>query len=278
MAETMNNFLYDQVIPQLPKKWMSHFVGKLAHLSLPSQLNQPLIKAFAQHYNIDLSEIEKPIEDYQTLGEFFSRRLKPGARPIFGEVIHPCDGVLIESGKIHEELLIQAKGKSYSLSEFLPDNPWAQDFKEGSFFTYYLAPHNYHRVHSPVSGEVRWTTVVPGELWPVNSWSVKNVKDLYAINERVITGLETEKGKVILVMVGATNVGSMSFSFDPNIKTNNPRKKEVVHRQYDSGRFLKVGDEFGAFHLGSTVVAIYEKSWDLSHIERTAVLMGQKLL
>lgn len=278
MAETMNNFLYDQVIPQLPKKWMSHFVGKLAHLSLPSQLNQPLIKAFAQHYNIDLSEIEKPIEDYQTLGEFFSRRLKPGARPIFGEVIHPCDGVLIESGKIHEELLIQAKGKSYSLSEFLPDNPWAQDFKEGSFFTYYLAPHNYHRVHSPVSGEVRWTTVVPGELWPVNSWSVKNVKDLYAINERVITGLETEKGRVILVMVGATNVGSMSFTFDPNIKTNNPRKKEVVRRQYDSGRFLKVGDEFGAFHLGSTVVAIYEKSWDLSHIERTAVLMGQKLL
>ncbi len=278
MAETMNNFLYDQVIPQLPKKWMSHFVGRMAHLKIPQQVNRQLVKSFAKHYAIDLSEIEKPIEDYKTLGEFFSRALKSGARPIQGEVVHPCDGHLIESGKIHEELLIQAKGKSYSLQEFLPENPWAEEFKQGTFFTYYLAPHNYHRVHSPVTGRVCWSTLVPGELWPVNSWSVKNIKDLYAINERVVTGIETDNGKMILVMVGATNVGSMTFSFDPNIKTNDPRKKERVHRQYDEGRPLNVGDEFGTFHLGSTVVAIYDSQWGLAFRERTAVKMGEKLL
>ncbi len=278
MAETVNNFLYDQVVPQLPKKWLSHVVGKLAHLKIPQQVNRQLIRSFANHYNIDLSEIEKPLEDYKTLGEFFSRALKADARPIQGEVVHPCDSVLIESGRIHDELLIQAKGKSYRLSEFLPDNPWEQEFKKGSFFTYYLAPHNYHRVHSPVTGEVKWTTVVPGELWPVNSWSVKNVNDLYAINERVVTGIETERGKVILVMVGATNVGSMSFSFDPNIQTNNPRKKERVHREYAQGRPLQVGDEFGVFHLGSTVVAIYDSHWNLGHRQREAVRMGEKLL
>ncbi len=277
MAATLNNFLYSQVIPQLPKKWMSHCVGRLAHLNIPQRLNKPLIRAFASHYNINLLEIEKPLEDYKTLGEFFSRKLKSGARPIHGEVVHPCDGQLIESGRVHKELLIQAKGKAYKMEEFLPDNPWADDFKEGSFFTYYLAPHNYHRVHSPVTGEVKWTTVVPGELWPVNSWSVKNVNDLYAVNERVVTGMETPKGKVIMVMVGATNVGSMSFSFDPNIQTNNPGKKEVVHRQYDHGRNLSVGDEFGIFHLGSTVVVIYDDNWDFHHKERTAVLMGQRL-
>ncbi len=278
MAETMNNFLYDQVLPQLPKKWMSHLVGKMAHLKVPQAVNQKMVRSFAKHYNIDLSEIEKPIEDYRTLGDFFSRRLKSGARPILGEVIHPCDGHLIESGKIHDELLIQAKGKFYRVPEFLPENPWHEEFKEGTFFTYYLAPHNYHRVHSPVTGKVCWTTVIPGELWPVNSWSVKNVKDLYAINERVVTGIETEQGKMILVMVGATNVGSMSFTFDPNIKTNNPRKNERVHRQYDLGRPLKVGDEFGTFHLGSTVVAIYDSQWELGYHDRAAVQMGQKLL
>lgn len=277
MAKTLNNFLYDRVMPQLPKKWMSHFVGKAAHLKMPQPLNQPLIQAFAKHYEINLEEIEKPLDDYATLGEFFSRKLKPEARPIQGDLIHPADSQLIESGKIHDDLLIQAKGKSYKLEEFLPDNPWAEDFKEGSFFTYYLAPHNYHRVHSPVTGEVKWSVLVPGELWPVNSWSVKNVDGLYAINERVIAGIETEHGKMILVMVGATNVGSMSVTFDPNIKTNDPRKKETVFRKYDTGRPLEVGEEFGTFHLGSTVVAIYDKNFDLCHQARAAVQVGQKL-
>ena len=94
----------------------------------------------------------------------------------------------------------------------------------------------------------------------------------------MVTGIETVRGKMILVMVGATNVGSMSFAFDQNIKTNNPRKKEVVYREYDNGRPLIVGNEFGTFHLGSTVVAIYEEKWGLGHIKRTAVEMGQKLL
>jgi phosphatidylserine decarboxylase len=278
MAEIVNHFLYDQVMPQLPKKWLSHFVGKAAHWRLPRALNQKLIRQFATHFQIDLDEIEKPLEDYRTLGEFFSRRLKPGVRPILGDVVHPCDSLLIASGRIHQELLIQAKGKSYKLHEFLPDNPWAEAFKEGSFFTYYLAPHNYHRVHAPVTGRVCWTTVVPGELWPVNAWSVKNVQDLYAINERVITGLETDRGRMILVMVGATNVGSMSLSFDPNITTNNPRKTARVHREYDQGRPLQVGDEFGVFHLGSTVVALYDSQWSLPAFDRQAVRMGQKLL
>lgn len=275
-SASISNWLYDQVMPQLPKKWMSHYLGALAHLQIPAKLNKKVIKAFAKHYEIDLSESEKPIDDYQSLGEFFSRRLKEGARPILGDPIHPCDGALIESGKVHKDLLIQAKGKSYSVNEFLPDNPWPDSFKEGSFFTYYLAPHNYHRVHSPVAGQVKWSTVVPGELWPVNSWSVRNIPELYASNERVITGIETEKGFVIVVMVGATNVGSMTMSYDQNIKTNLRHKKERVHRVYDEGRNLNVGDELGTFNLGSTVVVLYDEKWGFDHKDRVAVKMGER--
>ncbi len=278
MSSAMNDWLYDQVIPQLPKKWMSHYVGKAAHLNLPSAVRKRMIKKFARLYKIDLSEIEKPIEDYSSLGEFFSRRLKPNARPIESDLVAPCDGLLIESGKVHSELLIQAKGKLYSLDDFLPDNPWSSDFKQGSFFTFYLAPHNYHRVHSPVKGHIKWSTVVPGELWPVNKWSVKNIKNLYAQNERVISGIETEKGRVILVMVGATNVGSMSFTFDPNIRTNLVKKTEVVHRSYNDGREVEVGEEFGTFHLGSTVVCLFDENWGLCHQKRRKVKMGQKLI
>lgn len=271
-----NQFFFDQVVSQLPKKWMSHQLGAAAHLRVPARLNKKLIRLFAKHYNIELEEIEKPLEEYSSLGEFFSRRLKPDARPIQGEVVHPCDSVLIESGLINGDVLIQAKGKSFELGDFLPGSPWVSDFQDGSFFTYYLAPHNYHRVHSPVTGDVEWSTVVPGQLWPVNSWSVKNVDGLYAINERVATGIQTARGKVIVVMVGATNVGSISMAYDPNIKTNTPGKKEVVHRAYPEPRRLQAGDELGTFHLGSTAVVLFEPGFGFKHRERQDVLMGQK--
>ena len=159
----------------------------------------------------------------------------------------------------------------------MPENPWDNDFSEGTFFTYYLAPHYYHRVHSPVTGAIEWSTLIPGELWPVNSWSVKNIDGLYAINERVAAGIQSPRGKVIVVMVGATNVGSMSFSFDPNIQTNQRHKNEVIHRSYSEPRAMQAGDEFGAFHLGSTVVVLYDKNWNLGYQERASVLMGQRL-
>lgn len=277
-ALSVNNLLYDQVIPQLPKKWMSHALGAMAHWRLPQGVSQKLIASFASYYGIDLNEIEKPVSEYRTLGEFFSRALKEGMRPIQGEIVHPCDSVLIQSGRVYEDSLIQAKGKSFSLDKFIPDNPWSGDFREGSFFTYYLAPHNYHRVHSPITGKIKWSTVLPGELWPVNSWSVRNIDGLYAVNERVATGIETDRGRVIMVMVGATNVGRMSFTFDPNISTNRPGKKEKVHRAYSEGRDIAVGEEFGTFHLGSTVVVLYSKSFDFHHQGRKAVLMGQRFL
>lgn len=260
----------------LPKKWLSHALGSLAQWKTPQVLNQKMIRKFADHYKINVDEAEKPISEYPSLADFFARRLKEGVRPIEGDLIHPCDGLLLESGQIATDRMIQAKGRTYSLGELIPNNPWNEEFMDGSFFTYYLAPHNYHRVHFPITSEVRWSCLIPGELWPVNAWSVQNIEGLYAVNERVATGLQAPQGRAILVMVGATNVGAMSFAFDPNIHTNTPGKKEVVFRQYSNDRRYQVGDEFGAFHLGSTVVLLFDKSWGFGHKTRKNVLMGEK--
>lgn len=272
----LNDLFYEQILAQLPKRWMSHALGAAAHIHVPRKFNKSLIRSFAKLYQINLGEMDKPVEEYKSLGEFFSRSLKPEVRPIEGELIHPCDGTLIESGLIHNDVLIQAKSKYYKLRQFVPENPWTEDFQEGSFFTYYLSPQDYHRVHSPLAGDIRWSTLVPGELWPVNSWSVNNIDGLYTVNERVAAGIETDVGKVIVVMVGATNVGRMSFTFDPNIQTNKRNKKSVVHRRYNESRKIQVGDEFGVFHLGSTVVVLFDKNWPFNHITRQKVLMGQK--
>ena len=220
----------------------------MAHLNGPSWVHQKLIKAFASYYRIDLDEAEKPIGQYRSLGEFFSRRLKSGARPLQGSLVHPCDGVLVESGRIHDQILIQAKGKSYRLSQLTPKNPWMENFNGGSFFTYYLAPHNYHRVHSPVQCKVKWSTHIPGDLWPVNGWSIKNVDGLYTVNERVVTGLECDQGQVVLIMVGATNVGSISVGFDPGIRTN-MEEREIIQRTYKKEKSLNLEKSLGFFIL-----------------------------
>lgn len=269
--------IYDQVLPQLPKKWLSHYLGAAVHQPLPRALSQAAIKAYVKMYNINLEEIEKPLSEYKTLGEFFSRALKDGARPIQGDLVHPCDGRLIQRGSIHDGTLIQAKGKIYKLDDFIPDNPWAGDFEQGQFLTYYLAPFNYHRVHSPFETQVSWAQVIPGELWPVNSWSVKRIEGLYAINERVAVGLQSDKGRAILVMVGATNVGSMSFSFDDSIRTNQRPRIEKYLRTYRDPQALKAGEELGTFHMGSTVVLLLDSHFSANSQNKGPVEMGQPL-
>ncbi|NQZ19930.1 MAG: phosphatidylserine decarboxylase, partial [Bdellovibrionales bacterium] len=120
------DLFYDQVMPQLPKKWISHFVGAAAHTKVPGLINQKIIKSFAKYYKINVNEAEKPLSEYKSLGDFFSRAHKEGARPVQDELVHPCDGVLIQSGAVHDDLLIQAKGKSFNLNEFVLVNPWEE--------------------------------------------------------------------------------------------------------------------------------------------------------
>ena len=267
--------LVGQMIPQLPKKWMSHYLGKMAHKQPPPWLRRKMIQSFVNYYGIKVEEAEKPLEEYTSLGDFFARRLKPGLRPIKGPLVHPCDSRIIQSGVIHNQTLIQAKGKKFTVEELVPMNPWNEQFEGGLFSTYYLSPQDYHRVHMPVKAKIRWVSVIPGELWPVNSWSVKNIDGLYAINERVAIGMESEKGFVIVVLVGATNVGKISVSFDRDIKTNQRKTTDPFHRTYTQPHCLEAGDELGCFHLGSSVVALYDQGFDLSPMRKKKVKIGQ---
>src|SRR5690606_21741857 len=125
----------------------------------------------------------------------------------------------------------------------------------GGYLTYYLCPTDYHRVHSPVSGQLLHALHVPGTLWPVNAMSVQQTEELFLVNERLVMELKTPQGPVFVVMVGATNVGQMSASFDPKIVTN--RRVLAGRKDYDPPISIKVGEELGIFHMGSTVVVLY---------------------
>jgi phosphatidylserine decarboxylase len=279
----MKNYLFDLMMPLLPKNDLSHWVGRMVHHPLPKPLARKSVEWFAKAYSINMNEAELPLSEYKTIGELFTRRLKPGVRPIGSGVLHPADSVMTEAGRIENQTLLQAKGRSYALGELLAGGHHLGDFEGGGYATYYLCPTDYHRVHSPVDGEIIWSCHVPGELWPVNEWSVHAVPHLFTVNERIVTLIQTPKGKVALVMVAATNVGNMTMSFDSGISTRVRKPpRQPRDRRYEPAIPIHRGDEIGIFHMGSTVIMVYEKgvigAFDFTQVKGQNVRMGETLI
>lgn len=248
-----------QILKILPKNLLSRAIGELAQLEQPELVAQSARDWFIRRYNINLDEAEKPLSEYPSIAKLFIRRLKPGVRPIGTGLVHPCDAKLTCAEIIERDQLLQAKGRFYSLNKLLADDQALSVYEGGVHLVYYLCPTDYHRVHAPVDAEITKITHVPGALWPVNEWSVHNIPELFAVNERLIFHLQTTFGPAALVMVGATNVGQMSVSFDPDIVTNQRGLSEQAPlvKTYAKPFVIKKGDELGVFHMGSTVVMIY---------------------
>lgn len=258
MLRDMKNRLLDFLMPILPKNDLSHWVGRLVHQPLPGALGRKSVELFKDFYHIDMNEAELPLEQYRTIGELFTRKLKEGARPIGKAPVHPADSVIAECGLIEDGQILQAKGKVFSVAELLTDPRVSAEFVGGCFVTYYLCPTDYHRVHSPVSGEIDWLCHVPGEMWPVNGWSVNKIDRLYARNERICTRIQTSVGPVAVVMVAATNVGNMSLAFDSSVRSQiRLDERSITVKNYLPKKKITTGDEFGVFHMGSTVVVLF---------------------
>jgi len=252
----------------LPKNTLSRAVGAACRVSAPRPVVRAAIRAFARKYGVDVSEAERPLEDYPTFTEFFTRRLKPGARAIAPGplAISPVDGTLGELGEIVDSRLYQAKDKHYTLSELI-GGPEAEgdaaQFAGGSFCTLYLAPYNYHRIHAPLGGEITGYISMPGQLWPVNGLGVRNVEKLFCVNERLTTFLRTPRGPSAVVAVGATNVGRIRAVYD-DVVTNARRTRKPARKIYEKPIPVAKGGELALFEMGSTVVVLFARGAKLS--------------
>ncbi|MDZ4660590.1 MAG: archaetidylserine decarboxylase [Pseudomonadota bacterium] len=255
--------MYQSLLPLLlrfvPKNYLSYFLGRLAAIRWPFAWNKKLILWFSNRYGINLDEVEKDVSQYPSLSDFFVRRLKSGVRPIANGIVHPADSTITTFGPIDNQTLIQAKGLNYDLSEFVHDLNLAAALEGGTYITYYLCPADYHCVHSPIDGKVIKATHIPGELWPVNTWSVKSIKNLFPRNERLVVEMDYEGKRAVLVMVGATNVGKITLAFDDTLVTNDLSHRKPRTRFYNPSIGIKRGDLFGKFHLGSTVIMLYQE-------------------
>lgn len=230
---------------------------------------------------MDLSEAADPVGAYRSASALFTRGLKPGARswPTAADVAgSPVDGIVGQSGRVTGGRLLQAKGRWYTVAELLDDDHLGDRFAEGTYLTLYLSPRHYHRIHAPVSGKVGRARHIPGRLLPVNAPAIGRLDRLFPRNERLVTLLEeTGLGAVAVVAVGAFNVGRITASFDEALVTNR-RGARAETRVYHPPVPVQRGEEIMTFHLGSTVVLLFERPVDLASMEPGGeILLGSPL-
>lgn len=248
-----------QAVRALPRHELTRVAGRLAQARVPLALRPGLYGGFSRLVGATPGEAELGPERYETFDDFFTRQLRPGMRSFDAAVqgiTSPADGALAAHGTIEQGTLIQAKGIDYPVHALLGDNVWGDRFQQGVFATVYLSPADYHRVHVPADFTIERVRHLGGELWPVNGLSVPFVRGLFAVNERVAAmGSLADGTPFAMVMVAATVVGGMEISH-PAINTNSTHRAVDAEWDLTPAWQAKAGDEFGVFHLGSTVVMV----------------------
>lgn len=265
----------------LPKQAITIIAGKLAN-ARAGRLTTIVIRWFVKRYQVNMSEAAMPdIVSYKTFNDFFTRALSDDARPLATtDFICPVDGAISQLGDIVADQIFQAKGHHYSTATLLAgDRRLAKKFENGSFATLYLSPRDYHRIHMPYDGRLTAMTYVPGDLFSVNPTTAQGVPGLFARNERVICTFESDIGKFVMVLVGATIVGSMATSWHGIV--NPPRSKDIRNWDYSNQDImLKKGQEMGRFLLGSTVVMLFPTNaleFNANWVGEKAIQMGESM-
>ncbi len=268
----------------LPK----HLLTRVIYVLARSELNfvkHTFLRIFLACYRIDMSEArERDPFAYRSFNDFFTRALLPDARPIDTEstaLTSPVDGTVSQCGELDDDVLIQAKGRYYTLRELLADDQAAIDaYRGGSFACIYLAPYNYHRIHMPFDGSALTNTYVPGDLFSVNGATARAVPRLFARNERLICEFDTDHGRAAMILVGALFVGSIQTVHCGEVNPP-PRARKAPQQIKDGiGRPFSKGEELGRFNMGSTVILLFQRDklqWSAAMQSGATVRLGERI-
>ena len=243
----------------VPQHALSRLAGAVAANERP-WLKDRLIRRFVHAYDVDLADAERGISDFDSFNDFFTRELKPGARPLADAsrfILSPADGAISQLGMITDGQIIQAKGRSFSVADLLGHGAEAgARFDGGRFITIYLSPRDYHRVHMPVAGTLQSTAYIPGQLFSVNQQTADGVDRLFARNERLACLFGGPDGHFASVMVGAMIVAGIDTVWPRRFAVH---QRAVLREDFTAAPLaLRAGAEMGRFYLGSTVILLFE--------------------
>ncbi|MBJ6363829.1 archaetidylserine decarboxylase [Paenibacillus sp. GCM10012307] len=250
----MTKWLLRSMTELSSRKWISKITGKLAQ----SSISRHFIPRFAKLYGIRVEEAEKKLQEYGTLNEFFTRRLKPGARPVHPHasvLVSPVDALITGAGPITGGTVLNIKGQDYTIDELLQHSPRAANYEHGFCLVLYLSPTDYHRIHNPVNGAIVERDHIPGKVYPVNDFGLRHMRRVLSRNERLITYIRHQAGEVAVVKVGAMNVSSIKY-VDEHISK------------------VDKGSELAYFEFGSTVVLLTE---DDTFTLRPDLMVGKRV-
>ncbi|MGG1312134.1 archaetidylserine decarboxylase [Cohnella laeviribosi] len=234
----MDRWLLRAMTELTSRKFVSRLTGRFAK----SSFSRRLIPRFVAMYGIAVEEAEKKLEEYGSLNEFFTRRLKPGSRPVDGNadaLVSPVDARVTACGSVSKGMLLEVKGQTYTLDELLNGSPRTSLYENGRFWVLYLSPKDYHRIHAPCDGTIAESEHIPGRVYPVNEFGLTSMRRVLSRNERLVTYIRHDAGELAVVKVGALNVSSIQY-VSPKPKT------------------LDRGQELAYFEFGSTVVLLAE--------------------
>ena len=266
----------------LPKHALSRVIYAVARSERPWVRNT-FLRIFLSGYTLNTAEaMQADPFSYRSFNDFFTRALRPDARPIDAGndvVVSPVDGTVSQCGQLEDNLLLQAKGHRYSLQDLLAGDAEAVEaYRGGSFACIYLAPYNYHRIHMPYAGTARGNLYVPGDLFSVNATTVRAVPSVFARNERLICDFATPLGRMAVILVGALFVGSIETVHCGEVNPPPRGRKTAVRIATGVGQQFAKGEELGRFNMGSTVVLLFERNrlaWDPQLVAESRVQLGR---
>ena len=243
------------------------------------------IRWFIGRYGVDICEaVQADPESYPHFNAFFTRSLRPGSRPVQGgdeTIACPADGKISAIGDVHAGMMLQAKGRDYSLHGLLGgDDDRSKPFEGGRFATLYLSPRDYHRVHMPTDGRLREMTYIPGRLFSVNFATARVIPGLFTKNERLVCIFDTDLGPMALILVGAMLVSGMETIWSGMVAPPHGQPMFTRNYQADDAVQLSRGAEMGRFNTGSTVILILPRDklrWSDDLQIGSGVQMGQRL-
>ncbi len=260
MANGISKQLLEKILgSKAASKW-SRITGRLADARVPTNVLKPIISIYSAAMKVNAQEYIEPKDGFASFNDFFGRHLKDGERDTGFDpdvLVSPCDGRLTSFGNIDCTGLFEIKKSSYTLAALLGSEADAAYFADGTFAVVYLHPRDYHRVHAPCSAELTKTRHIPGACYPVTGWCEAIVDNIYEKNERMIFFFDLPNNeKIALCMVAALNVGNIESQFRPNI---DKQRRVSSERAFENTVKTKIGEELGAFLLGSTVVLLGSK-------------------
>lgn len=270
----------------LPHHLLSRIMLRMTRIRI-GWIKNLQIRAVVSIFKVQLDELENPDPlSYEHFNAFFTRALKPDARPIANidntnVYCSPVDGTISQFGEIRDGKLYQAKGIDYSLAELLGgDKAVTENFDRGHFTTIYLSPRDYHRIHMPASGTLQSMTYIPGRLFSVADSVVEHLPNLFTRNERIVSIFQTTNGPLAVILVGALFVGCMDTVWAGQVTP--PHGQSIRHNDYEDSTALTLnkGTEMGRFNMGSTVIVVWPDmalSWNESMQAGGTLKMGQEM-